>query len=761
MLESSSLSTPGESAASSDEGGTSRRAPAREPAESIGFGHLPERDFFALSLDTTLLSVEFPDEADEAGEDDKEDSEAENDAAAPNDVASPVGDVDGEAEPATEETSPPPDAVPPPADETEDIPALIQERALPPEDASGPDISAALSELEKLLAELAPGSHAPSVAHEEAPAASPVEKPHAEPPDVPISIVPAPIPPASSGQPGVVLPRLKIADDTLLPLPDVDIAPFIPDQPVVPPSTGIENIPTDTQRTAVVRKTPYFPSPSPPTKDRAHSRPARPAVPPVSPRPRPHPARTAPLEATRPGRVAPGRNTRPTVSARSVTPEADALHTLAELRRLLSELAVPESRNGQAASPVEDRDRARPAPARRPPVSSSSPAARGTTVPERPAPPPAQRFARLAGIPLVDPDPPAPASRAVIRDLSVPPRSRSMPVKDEPFPADTRGEAPRPGVATASRTTEPEPSRAPGWPTRLAARLKRLLRRPPRRAESISAAETPIPAPHQEHPARQADARPSRERAAPQPAVAKPVPVPAFSEAPSASAPPRPETQAVTAFPGRTTAASRSGAESFRPESAPQPVSGTDVPGRTPASVPDAPSVPAPPKIDASSPDLAPRASWPARLLARLKRGRAAPPLVSDVPPPVDNADDAPRSGGLLQRLQNMEAEHRARLLRLTDRPRGPVYPSREARRHLLDISLVDEEPSPNMEKEREPGAPLHVLRDDARSASGSGDWKMLVGVAVLTAVAGALLYAAMNPAQLDLGLELLRGLRL
>lgn len=195
MLESSSLSTPGESAASSDEGGTSRRAPAREPAESIGFGHLPERDFFALSLDTTLLSVEFPDEADEAGEDDKEDSEAENDAAAPNDVASPVGDVDGEAEPATEETSPPPDAVPPPADETEDIPALIQERALPPEDASGPDISAALSELEKLLAELAPGSHAPSVAHEEAPAASPVEKPHAEPPDVPISIVPAPIPP--------------------------------------------------------------------------------------------------------------------------------------------------------------------------------------------------------------------------------------------------------------------------------------------------------------------------------------------------------------------------------------------------------------------------------------------------------------------------------------------------------------------------------------------------------------------------------------
>ena len=145
MLESSSLSTPGESAASSDEGGTSRRAPAREPAESIGFGHLPERDFFALSLDTTLLSVEFPDEADEAGEDDKEDSEAENDAAAPNNVASPVGDVDGEAEPATEETSPPPDAVPPPADETEDIPALIQERALPPEDASGPDISAALS----------------------------------------------------------------------------------------------------------------------------------------------------------------------------------------------------------------------------------------------------------------------------------------------------------------------------------------------------------------------------------------------------------------------------------------------------------------------------------------------------------------------------------------------------------------------------------------------------------------------------------------
>lgn len=108
-----------------------------------------------------------------------------------------------------------------------------------------------------------------------------------------------------------------------------------------------------------------------------------------------------------------------------------------------------------------------------------------------------------------------------------------------------------------------------------------------------------------------------------------------------------------------------------------------------------------------------------------------------------------------------MEAEHRARLLRLTDRPRGPVYPSREARRHLLDISLVDEEPSPTMEKEREPGAPLHVLRDDARSASGSGDWKMLVGVAVLTAVAGALLYAAMNPAQLDLGLELLRGLRL
>lgn len=721
MLESSSLSTPGESAASSDEGGTSRRAPAREPAESIGFGHLPERDFFALSLDTTLLSVEFPDEADEAGEDDKEDSEAENGTAAPNEVASPVGDVDGEAKPATEETSPPPDAVPPPADETEDIPALIQERALPPEDASGPDISAALSELEKLLAELAPGSHAPSVAHEEAPAASPVEKPHAEPPDVPISIVPAPVPPASSGQPGVVLPRLKIADDTLLPLPDVDIAPFIPDQPVVPPSTGIENIPTDTQRTAVARKTPYFPSPSPPTKDRAHSRPAR-----------PHPARTAPLEATRPGRVAPGRNTRPTVSARSVSPEADALHTLAELRRLLSELAVPESRNGQAASPVEDRDRARPAPARRPPVSSSSPAARGTTVPERPAPPPAQRFARLAGIPLVDPDPPAPASRAVIRDLSVPPRSRSMPVKDEPFPADTRGEAPRPGVATASRTAEPEPSRAPGWPTRLAARLKRLLRRPPRRAESISAAETPIPAPHQEHPARQADARPSRERAAPQPTVAKPVPVPAFSEAPSASAPPRPETQAVTAFPGRT-----------------------------PASVPDAPSVPAPPKIDASSPDLAPRASWPARLLARLKRGRAAPPLVSDVPPPVDNADDAPRSGGLLQRLQNMEAEHRARLLRLTDRPRGPVYPSREARRHLLDISLVDEEPSPNMEKEREPGAPLHVLRDNARSASGSGGWKMLVGVAVLTAVAGALLYAAMNPAQLDLGLELLRGLRL
>ncbi len=721
MLESSSLSTPGESAASSDEGGTSRRAPAREPAESIGFGHLPERDFFALSLDTTLLSVEFPDEADEAGEDDKEDSEAENGTAAPNEVASPVGDVDGEAKPATEETSPPPDAVPPPADETEDIPALIQERALPPEDASGPDISAALSELEKLLAELAPGSHAPSVAHEEAPAASPVEKPHAEPPDVPISIVPAPVPPASSGQPGVVLPRLKIADDTLLPLPDVDIAPFIPDQPVVPPSTGIENIPTDTQRTAVARKTPYFPSPSPPTKDRAHSRPAR-----------PHPARTAPLEATRPGHVAPGRNTRPTVSARSVSPEADALHTLAELRRLLSELAVPESRNGQAASPVEDRDRARPAPARRPPVSSSSPAARGTTVPERPAPPPAQRFARLAGIPLVDPDPPAPASRAVIRDLSVPPRSRSMPVKDEPFPADTRGEAPRPGVATASRTAEPEPSRAPGWPTRLAARLKRLLRRPPRRAESISAAETPIPAPHQEHPARQADARPSRERAAPQPTVAKPVPVPAFSEAPSASAPPRPETQAVTAFPGRT-----------------------------PASVPDAPSVPAPPKIDASSPDLAPRASWPARLLARLKRGRAAPPLVSDVPPPVDNADDAPRSGGLLQRLQNMEAEHRARLLRLTDRPRGPVYPSREARRHLLDISLVDEEPSPNMEKEREPGAPLHVLRDNARSASGSGGWKMLVGVAVLTAVAGALLYAAMNPAQLDLGLELLRGLRL
>ena len=721
MLESSSLSTPGESAASSDEGGNSRRAPAREPAESIGFGHLPERDFFALSLDTTLLSVEFPDEADEAGEDDKEDSEAENGTAAPNEVASPVGDVDGEAKPATEETSPPPDAVPPPADETEDIPALIQERALPPEDASGPDISAALSELEKLLAELAPGSHAPSVAHEEAPAASPVEKPHAEPPDVPISIVPAPVPPASSGQPGVVLPRLKIADDTLLPLPDVDIAPFIPDQPVVPPSTGIENIPTDTQRTAVARKTPYFPSPSPPTKDRAHSRPAR-----------PHPARTAPLEATRPGHVAPGRNTRPTVSARSVSPEADALHTLAELRRLLSELAVPESRNGQAASPVEDRDRARPAPARRPPVSSSSPAARGTTVPERPAPPPAQRFARLAGIPLVDPDPPAPASRAVIRDLSVPPRSRSMPVKDEPFPADTRGEAPRPGVATASRTAEPEPSRAPGWPTRLAARLKRLLRRPPRRAESISAAETPIPAPHQEHPARQADARPSRERAAPQPTVAKPVPVPAFSEAPSASAPPRPETQAVTAFPGRT-----------------------------PASVPDAPSVPAPPKIDASSPDLAPRASWPARLLARLKRGRAAPPLVSDVPPPVDNADDAPRSGGLLQRLQNMEAEHRARLLRLTDRPRGPVYPSREARRHLLDISLVDEEPSPNMEKEREPGAPLHVLRDNARSASGSGGWKMLVGVAVLTAVAGALLYAAMNPAQLDLGLELLRGLRL
>ncbi len=557
-------------------------------------------------------------------------------------------------------------------------------------------------------------------------------------------------------QSNAVLP-LKIADDTLLPLPDIDIAPFIPDQPVVPPSTVIENIPTDARRGAAPRKTPY-PPPAAPRVDRTHSGPARPAGSPASSLPRSIPARTAPFEPARPGRIAPGRSARPAGPARPGSPEANALHTLAELRRLLSALDTPGNQKDapQAVNPAGNHARARPTPLRRPSASPTPPATHEASVSARPAPPQVKRFARLAGIPLVDPDPPSPAPRAVSRDLPVPPVPRSMPVKDAALPGDIRTEIPRPGVAAAFRTAGAEPLRVPSWPTRLAARLKRLLRRSTLSAESISTAETPVPATRQAYPTRQTD-----DRLRP-PAVARPVPAPAPSDVSSVSEPPRPETRQTPAFPDQIATASVSETESFQPASIPQPPSdAADVPGQAPSSVPDAMSVPAQAEISASS-GLAPKASWPARLLARLKRGLvAASPPVSAAPSAADSAANAAlEPSGLLQRLRNMEAEHRARLLQLTDRPRGPVYPSWEARRHLLDISLVDKDPTPGTEKKWESAGILHVLRDDARSASTPGGWKTLIGVALLTAAVGALLYIAVNPAYLDLGLDVLRGLR-
>ena len=219
-----------------------------------------------------------------------------------------------------------------------------------------------------------------------------------------------------------------------------------------------------------------------------------------------------------------------------------------------------------------------------------------------------------------------------------------------------------------------------------------------------------LPAPHQEHPARQADARPSRERAAPQPAVAKPVPVPAFSEAPTASsAPPAPGNASCDGV--------------SRPTPQPPLVLGPKAPDpnppRSPSPARTSPAGLRPPfrmrrpfprrrKSSASSPDLAPRASWPARLLARLKRGRAAPPHRFRRSAPRRQR----RRRAEVRRSSSKVAKHGGRTPRPASasepsRPRGPVYPyAGKRRRHLLDISLVDEEPSPNMEKEREPGSP-------------------------------------------------------
>lgn len=140
--------------------------------------------------------------------------------------------------------------------------------------------------------------------------------------------------------------------------------------------------------------------------------------------------------------------------------------------------------------------------------------------------------------------------------------------------------------------------------------------------------------------------------------------------------------------------------------------------------------------------------------------------------PPVEPSEAAPAPVGLMQRLREMEAEHRQRLRALSERPRGPVYPSAEARSHLLRYSLAADEPAPARRRRLTdddfsgvPGTgPIHVLRDKPtawerffralRAKMGNESFRQGVRTAafytaVLAALGGAL-YASSHPEQVE-----------
>lgn len=464
-----------------------------------------------------------------------------------------------------------------------------------------------------------------------------------------------------------------------------------------------------------------------------------------------------------------------------------ALDSLAELRKLLSGIAPPPSSRPVAGG------RAAPGPGKGLPQTPASP---WRQLARRPAPVPAAHAA--ASEARLSRRTATPPSGPPIRQGTAPawPSARAS-APFSPEPADISSLLPLPDLAEQTERAAPPAGPAltgPVQPLNQAFHARQQAE-PENDAPSVL---LPLPGGERDQTAAESaaspgDALPDAAQNSPdisqdRPLAAVPTPVraadPALPPEPAGSSP---------AAPAPASASPRANAP--------------DTPDAGLASQPE-PEAAAP--GDSASHPAEPEKSpgWLGRLGRQLRRvfhrtapdegnGRKAdalPPL-----PPTDNATAAPlpdgaetaapAPGGLMQRLRDMEAEHRERLRVLSERPRGPVYPSAEARRHLLQFSLAASEPGPARRSRltdesfaRVAGSgPINLLRDKptawerlfrslrARLSAGwraaprdkafRGNLRKTAGSVAFLAVLGSALYAATHREQLDQTVQFLLNL--
>lgn len=793
---------PEESTSPSDLPGREDDAPGLDAASALdvadlyGFAQLPEREFFALSLDTTLLPVELP-----ADDEDQDAGDADKTVETSKTTETETGDgTPDKSVPGTD--SPPPAPVGDPAETPDEMAILatmaklVEEvaaetggvrRQAPPAPATpadtpettsqgfGADMSATLSELEKILVELTgkePGASAPPV------------------PDLAPSTPPIPARPwtsASRRAPRKVSRPLRAPTsvtgyalaaekDTLLPLPDVESAPFPPETPpAAPPGPSWNKLwgaklahepqaaPATVLDTAVLS---FIPPEDEENNDTA------PANVSTDDENNPVEEQTAGPEKYIPSAPAVSEDA-PPVGTTDMSPDVPhdaptappdgAPHLMSADKAAAMPHGEPEGGSG---------------PGSRPTPKALPGDANDASRPDRPATPRGDEDALHTLAEL----------RRLLTQLAGQGSSGAL----HRAPSPTRGTAPEATGKTRPRpaVSQPRPVPSPAAPP--PTKPKSVTKRPD---ASVASSVTP---PEESAPsvtALSSEAQPSAGQPGEGPVSALPV------------QPPHPGT-------GSPVAPEAGGKETpgtiFTP-----PASATSEKTTDQADLPSSPAgtAAAPLQPDTGAPATTPETppaprTWLGRLATRLKRAfRPTPspakttpresvlqptpstPAASTAPPPRDAIPPATgngnESGGLIRRLREMEAEHRARLQALTERPRDQVYPSWEARRNLLNISLAAATPEPARrpapvptdqgEAGGENTEALHVLLDRPsllqrlskalhsrwNDASFRDGLRSVVGVAALTAVVGALLYTAMNPDRLDQVLESLRGLLL
>lgn len=786
------------------------------PAQSGAFGFipLPERDFFALNLDSTLLlPVDLP-----AGEEDgtvSSDADQSADEREKPD-AGPAQPADGRTHDTDDQiaTDTPGTAEAPEekyllanmaklveevaaetgvahrsAPSSPPAPAPLASAAHPDETKAGTfatDMSATLSELEKILEEVTGKDlhpiTLPTPVSPPEPAAAPPGPPRRTPRPVPRAPR-APLPVTEYASPG--------EDGALLPLPDLDaIPPALEENPE--PSGPSWDILWAAKPAREAQETPE------PEEEE------RPFVSFIPPEDEEGPS---PFDALFPATDSGGDTSAsagglPTPEAVEAAP-ARSVDTRAEELPLETTTGAEPARAATRSSSQPD-DAAIPAPGASRQTTSGTESDGNSK--RRPHPATATIPAPTAAIPRPGPLFPTPGDEATRRTLTELRRLLAeMALKGDGLHRPvSRAAVKAPSAASGHSRVRRSPAvsaplpaprpirRGDGQPTPLPTPISPAAPTA-KPVQTPSSATTPPPEPS----APAAPARPmSPEKPAPAPSVPSPAgpegparapettPGPVTDETPSAASVDSPANASASgAAPDAVTAAPHA-----PPRSA--PTSGT-----APLAEPEAEAAPAPEKVTAAVKTPSSRLS---RLAARLKRilrpQRSLPnpaPEISPTPAasvpaaggsspapttlPAEEADDA---GGLIRRLRDMEAEHRARLRALTERPRGAIYPSREARRKLLNISLATDIPetpprlAPSMPQPDPDGVEsaetLRVLldrpsvwrrlsaalrgrlADRLQDGAFRGGLRAVGGVLVLSAVVGALLYVALHPDQLD-----------